>query len=86
MLNTNYNGEYPLCLDACTLDDKKEMLLLKKVFDNNIVIIRRLQIKDQLSAKMPNEENGQGIMVLNLSQDTEHMSLSDIKIETQYKR
>ena len=37
MLSTNYDGEYPLYLDGCILDEK-----LKKGLDNNFVIVRGL--------------------------------------------
>ena len=83
ILNTNNIGEYLLCLDDCTLDNKKEMLLLKKGYDNNVVFVRGLQIEEQLTAKMTNEQNGQDTMVVILSQVTEHMLFSDIEYETQ---
>ena len=43
MLNTNNISEYPLRLDDCALDNKKEMLLLKKGYDNNVVFVRGLK-------------------------------------------
>ena len=86
MFNTNNNGDYPLCLHDCTLDNKKEMLLLKKGYDNNVVFVRGLKIGEQLTAKIPNEQNAEGTMMVNLSQDTEHMLFSDIEYETQIKK
>ena len=49
------------------------MLLLKKALENNIVIVRGLDINNQLSGKLPNEDNGQGRIIVNLSKDTEQM-------------
>ena len=79
LLNMNNNECYPTCLHNCTIINKNEMLLLKQGLDNNIVFVRGIKIEEQLSANIPNEENGAGAMVVNLSQDTEHMLLSDME-------
>ena len=81
LLNMNNNERYPTCLHNCTIINKNEMLLLKQGLDNNIVFVRGIKIEEQLSANIPNEENGAGAMVVNLSQDTDHMLLSDMEYE-----
>ena len=46
---------------------------------NNIIIVRGINIESQVSAKLSNEGNGQGKIVINLSQDTENMLFNDIE-------
>ena len=82
-MNKHNNEDFPYCLDNCTLNNKNEILLLKQGYDNNVVFVRGINIEEQLSAKMPNAQNGAGTMILNLSQDTEHMLLSDMEYEIQ---
>ena len=43
----------------------------------NLCIVRGFDINTQIEQYMPNEMNGQGDINSSLSQDTEHMILSD---------
>ena len=55
---------------------------MKDAYDNYIVVVREIDNGVQLKANMPNENDAQGSIILNSSQDTENMLSSDIGFHT----
>ena len=76
--NLQRNHCFPTRLYDCTEHREKDILALKRESDVKIIIVRRISIQEQTRAEMPNEDNGHGNMIINMSQETENMMTLDI--------